>query len=381
PGGGGRPRARGPGTARRAPGGGRRRHACARREATEAAIEALGPTFERRRREGRVVEGHGDLHLQHVWLPRDVAAQDDPPIIDCLEFSESLRVIDVAAEVAFLAMDLAYRGAGALAEAFLRDYVLETDDYDLYSVLDLYVSHRAAVRGKVAALAAADAEIDAEQRAGAAESAQRHVELALRALEPRPPGTVVLVGGVIGTGKSTVARALADRMGAVVVSSDRVRKARLGLGATERLSTGVDAGAYSPEARAEVYDAMLERAAPVVASGRTVVLDATWSERAMRERARAWAGEHRARCVFVETRCDVDVLRDRLTARKARGDDPSDAGPELLDASLQRFEALDDADPWPAAERSHVDTDRDDGGDQIAALLRALDLPAGSIWG
>src|SRR5262249_46012030 len=110
--------------------------------------------FERRRRDGRAVDGHGDLHLQHVWFERDHA---DPIAIDCLEFSESLRRIDAAADAAFLAMDLRYRGASSLAGRFLRSYARESDDFDLYSVVDYFLSYRAGVRAKVAALAARDA--------------------------------------------------------------------------------------------------------------------------------------------------------------------------------------------------------------------------------
>ncbi len=355
--------------------------AAALRSATANRLAALAPTFARRLREGRVVEGHGDLHLQHVWFPGDGTTQDDPPIIDCLEFSESLRVTDVAAEVAFLAMDLAYRGRGHLAEGFLCDYVLETDDYDLYSVIDFYIAHRAAVRAKVAALAARDREIDAAQREGAARSAKRHVDFAARALEPRAPGEVLLVGGVIGTGKSTLARALVDLTGAVHVASDRVRKARLGLAPDERLEAEAGEGAYAPERRAEVYQEMLERAACVVASGRTVVLDATWSSRTMRERARAFAAARGARCVFIETCCDVDVLRARLALRKARGDDPSDAGPELLDQSVRGFEALDGDAPWPPGARGALQTDRDDIDAQLDALVETLELRTETVWG
>ncbi len=355
--------------------------AVALRRATEARLSDLAGTFERRRRAGRIVEGHGDLHLQHVWLPSDARGAEDPPIIDCLEFSEALRVTDVAAEIAFLAMDLAYRGAGALAELFVRRYAEATGDFDLYSTIDLYVAHRATVRAKVAALAASDPEIEATQRAASRRSARRHVAFARRALAPRTPGHVVLVGGVIATGKSTAARALGDRIGAVVVSSDRVRKARLGLRPTDRLTAEPGAGAYTPEARAAVYDAMLEAAAPIIASGRTVVLDATWSSRDQRERARAFANRAgAARCLFIETRCDVDVLRARLAERRARNDDASDAGPELLDASLDAFDALDEHDPWPRADRAVIDTGRVSIDTAIAATAHDLGLDDATVW-
>ena len=202
--------------------------------------------FERRRLAGRAVDAHGDLHLQHLWYERDDA---DPIAIDCLEFSEALRRIDAAAEVAFPAMDLRYRGAAPLAERFLRVYARERDDFDLYAVVDFFASYRAAVRAKVASVAAADAAIDPAQRARASESARGHLELAVRMLEARKPGALVLVGGIVGTGKSTAAAELADAAGAVVIASDRVRKRLAGLAPTERSGDRPGRGALPSRAR------------------------------------------------------------------------------------------------------------------------------------
>ena len=106
--------------------------------------------FEMRRVEGRAVDGHGDLHLAHVWFETD---DSNPLFVDCIEFSDRLRQIDAASEAAFMAMDLTYRGHPDLADRFLRRYAAHSDDFHLYSVLDYYLSYRAAVRAKVAAIA------------------------------------------------------------------------------------------------------------------------------------------------------------------------------------------------------------------------------------
>jgi aminoglycoside phosphotransferase family enzyme/predicted kinase len=294
--------------------------------------------FEARRLSGRAVDGHGDLHLQHLWFETDGS---DPIFVDCIEFSSELRRIDVAAEVAFLAMDLRYRGAADRAARFLRRYARASDDFDLYSVVDYFLSYRAAVRAKVASLAAGDPDIGSVQRERAAESARRHLELAAEALVPASRGALVLVGGAVGSGKSTVAEALADRIGGVVIATDRVRKREAGLAPTDRAAAGPQRGIYTPEWTERVYAGLLERARPVVASGRTAILDGTFGTRAHRRHARAAADALNVGVRFVETRCPPALARERLARRAAAGADPSDAGPELHAQSLAGFETLE----------------------------------------
>ncbi len=293
---------------------------------------------ERRRQQGRAVDGHGDLHLQHVWLER---ADSEPLLIDCIEFSDELRHIDAASEVAFPSMDLRYRGQGALAELFLRHYARERDDFDLYGVVDAFESYRAAVRAKVAALAARDDSVGAEQRLAATRSAREHLELAVEGLAPRPAGRVWLVGGVVGTGKSTAAEIVADVRGGAVVASDRVRKGIAGFGASERPDPGL---LYDPEHTERTYAGLLDRARPVAASGRDVVLDATFSSKRHREAAQQLATELGSELVFLETRCAADVAIARLARRQAAGLDPSDAGPERHRHSVAGFEPVSAGD-------------------------------------
>ena len=323
------------------------------RERARAFARDRVDRFEVRREEGRAVDGHGDLHLQHVWFERDDA---EPLVIDCLEFNERLRRIDAASDVAFAAMDLHYRGRCELAERFLRVYARESDDFGLFGVVDYFVSYRAAVRAKVAAITAVDPEIDPDQREGAAASAGRHLELALRALDPRPVGVLVVVGGVVGTGKSTAAEILADELGAAVISTDRVRKQRLGLAPAQRPAAGRTAQIYTPEEKHRVYAAVADRARSVLESGRAAVLDGTFSRRVDRDGAQRLAGDLGAHVFFVETRCSADAALQRLARRAAADADPSDAGPDRYRASVAAFEALDD---WPADRRIGVRTDRE----------------------
>lgn len=320
----------------------------------QAGALRLAPLLEARRAEGRVVDGHGDLRLDHIWLrersgPPEPPRDEAPRIIDCVEFSDALRRIDAASEVAFLAMDLAYRGHEALGEGFLASYAAHRDDFGLYPVVDWFGAYRATVRAKVAALAAGDAELEAQQRDRAAESAARHLDVAEALLSRRDRAAVIVLCGLVGSGKSTVARALADRLRAVAVASDRVRRAPA-LHARRR-RTGL--ARYAPESIQAVYDAMLERAAPVVASGRPVVLDATHAEASRRTRVRDWARERGLRALLVEAFCPREETLRRLARRAERGDDASEAGPAQLEGSLARYEPPDE---WPAADRLRVDT-------------------------
>ena len=318
------------------------------------------------------MDGHGDLHLAHLWFE---AGPSEPIFVDCIEFDEGLRQIDAAADVAFLFMDLVYRGQPRLAELWLGAYAEASGDHLLYDVVDLYAAYRAAVRAKVAALAAADPEIETAQREAAAKSAGRHLALAVRLLVPRPPGALVLVAGTVGVGKSTVASALADAAGAVLLSSDRTRKALAGLRPEARAGAPPDSGLYAPDWNERTYAALLERAAPALRSGRAVVLDATWSARRRRGAARERARELGSPAWLVHVDCAESIARERVRARALRGSDPSDAGPELVATSRARFEPLDD---WPSAQRVELRTEGPLRPEQVSEILARIGLAPGS---
>lgn len=307
--------------------------------------------FDRRRCRGRAVDGHGDLQLGHVWFEPG----REPLVIDCIAFDPLLRRIDAASDVAFLAMDLRYRQRTDLAERFLARYANDADDHDLYAVVDFFIAYRAAVRAKVAWLATRDLELEPAQRERAAESARAHLSLALDALESPVPGALIAVSGTVGSGKSTAAAALAERLDGVVVSSDRVRKAAARLRPSESGRAAWRAGLYTPERTREVYAELAARAATIVASGRTAVLDATYASREERERLCAVASAADVRPILVEVEAAPDLARKRLAERRERGVDASDAGPELLEQSLKSYEPPEE---WPQPDRFHLRTDQ-----------------------
>lgn len=324
---------------------------CRARDRARAFERGGRARLARRIRAGRLVDGHGDLHLAHVWFEAEDAA---PLIIDCLEFSEALRRTDAACDVAFLAMDLHYRHRGRLAERFLRRYARESDDFDLYSVVDYFMSYRAAVRAKVAAITAADRSIGRVQRVGASGSARRHLSLAARFLGRGGGGALVLVCGVVGTGKTSAAEIVADEVNGVVISSDRVRKRLAGLGAEERSGSPVDRGIYTRTRTEATYRGLLSRADPVVGSGRVAVLDATYSRTRHRRAALEWARRRRAPALLVEVTCAPEVAVARLRRREALARDPSEARAGFYPESARRFEPIDE---WPRAGRFRIRSD------------------------
>ncbi|HYC54744.1 MAG TPA: AAA family ATPase [Candidatus Binatia bacterium] len=334
--------------------------------AAEQFARSHASRFEQRLLRGRVVDGHGDLHCEHVWFE---TADSAPLMVDCLEFREDFRHIDAASDIAFLAMDLQYRGRADLAARLLRRYARHSGDYHLFSVVDFFLSYRAMVRAKVAALVATDESFGPDKRHGARESARAHLELGASFLTARAPGAVVLVSGTVGTGKTTVAEALADAMGGVVLSSDHIRKDRAGLPAAAREGRGTDQGMYEAEARAAVYAAMLEEADAVVASGRCAILDGTYARRSWRHDAAAWARARGVEAWLVEVTAPEALVLERLRHRAAAGEDASDAGPEHYALLTARME---EASEWMSQRRARVDTAGDWRGDvtQFAERVR-----------
>jgi len=307
------------------------------------------PLFVSRAAGGRVRDGHGDLRLEHVYLSESL----EPTIIDCIEFNERFRFADVCADVAFLSMDLAEHGRVDLAERLLARYAREADDYDLFALADFYESYRAFVRGKIHAIVAAAPGTDEAARARAKAEARRHFLLALSfdrrsLLAP----AVVAVGGVIAAGKSTVAELVGDELGAPVIDSDRTRKGMLGAAPTQPVHEGAWRGAYDRSFTDRVYDEVLRRARVVLASGRPVVLDASFRSVGMRSAARALAVEFGVPFRLVECRCDPVVCRARLEER-AKHASVSDGRLEIFDDFCKSFERIAELAP---SEHLVVDT-------------------------
>lgn len=301
--------------------------------------------FDLRIGQGRIVDGHGDL------LADDIFCLDDGPrVLDCLEFDDRLRYVDGLDDAAFLAMDLEQLAAPESAAYFLARYGEYSGDPSPPSLRHHYVAYRAFVRAKVSLLQAR------QGTPGADIAARRLIMTTLRHLRTSAVG-LTLVGGLPGSGKSTLSGALADRLGVTLLSSDRVRKELAGIPVDQPAPARFGEGLYTPEWTGRTYAALLERAAALLSCGESVVLDATWSDTAQREAARRVAEGTSSELVALHCRVPGDMTAARLSAR--------DAGPS--DADLGVATALAEREtPW--AEAVEVDT----SGPLEKAVTRAL---------
>ena len=299
---------------------------------------------------GRVRDGHGDLRLEHVYFQRDGSIS----IIDCIEFNDRFRFGDVCSDIAFLSMDLAWHGRVDLAERLLARYSRATHDFGLYSVVDFYESYRAFVRGKIASFLAADVEACAATRERARHQARRYFILSL-AFERPPlvPPRIIAVSGMVASGKSRTAAFIGELLSAPVVSSDRTRKHLMGSRPEESLGSEPWSGAYSPSTTEAVYREVLSAAETVVASGRPVVIDASFRSAAMRAAARELATRRGVPFTMIECVASRDLLLERLAKREAGAVHESDARTDLLDEFEARFQPMDEL---PKSEHVRLDT-------------------------
>jgi len=326
---------------------------------TEEFLARHQPLIERRAACNMSRDTHGDLRLDHVYyFPRR-----DPPgdliVIDCIEFNERYRFADPVSDMAFLYMGLVYQGHRDWAQAFAEAYFSTSQDDEGRALLPFYTSYRAAVRGKVEGLKLARPEMSESDRAAALCKAQGSWLLALSELEsPSRKPCLILVGGLPGTGKSTLAKALAQHAGFRVLRSDVVRKELAGVGGAECRSE-LGQGIYTDEWTKLTYSECLRQAEELLFSGERVLVDANFREENQRRMFLDSTLRWGVPTLFLLCETEPEVVRRRLAERRV---DASDADWSVYENAVKTWEELG---PATRSRRSTINT-----GDALESVLR-----------
>lgn len=325
----------------------------------------LGPAFARRRQDGYVREGHGDLHCGNI-----ITLHGQATAFDCIEFSESLRWIDVLNDLAFAVMDLGVLGRPDLAARLLNRYLESGGDYAGLEVLRYYLVLRALVRCKVHLLRLQELAEDAPQRTDCQRRIQSYLAYAGACMRPGR-AALMITHGFSGSGKSTVAAQVVEMCGALRIRSDVERKRMQGMAPLSRAGAAPASALYAAAASEATYARLAGLARDIIAAGWPVVVDAAFLDSAERRRFAMLAQELGVPFLILDARAGAALMRERLAMRASQGNDPSDAGATVLAQQLAGHHPLS-AEEMPRV----VQVDSENG--RVEAVLKAA--VAGFGW-
>ena len=288
--------------------------------------------FRERIQQHRILDCHGDLHLDHIHLTPETTT-----IFDCIEFNDRLRFIDIANDVVFLAMDFDFERRRDLGTLLLRNAAREFRDPDMLKIANFYKCYRAFVRGKVESIQAAGIVGQALRLPNVGERVKhacRYFRLALQYAVAGSEPSILVIMGRVGTGKTSVARQLARELDWPLFSSDEIRKTLAGVPLRERTPPDLRDKLYSAQMTQQTYKKLVEEGVAALAAHGGVILDATFSTRANRDFLREQCTNANVRLQAVELAVGVEQIKDRLRAR----DDTRLRRGEISDARLEDFE-------------------------------------------
>ena len=300
---------------------------------TNQYFDRRADLFERRIAEKRIIDGHGDLHLEHIHI-----TPEKVQIYDCIEFNDRFRYGDLAVDLAFLAMDLDFNGRWHQERYFIDQMAEKLDDPELPEIIDFYKCYRAYVKGKVKSLQSTEEEVPEADRIQAADTAARYFDLSLRYALLGSEATMLVFMGRVGTGKSTLARHIKKKLNIERYSSDSIRKTMAGVPLDRRTPAPERDEVYSAQMSEETYRRLLESARSCLEQGESVILDATFNSRASRSRLVQLANDVGCRLLFVEARASDEVIRGRLQDREQQEGVVSDARLEDFDKLDERYQ-------------------------------------------
>jgi uncharacterized protein len=318
------------------------------------------PFMQQRKEDGFIRECHGDLHLGNMTLTERKVV-----IFDCIEFNPSLRWIDVISEVAFLVMDLLHLGYEGFAHRFLNRYLQHTGDYNGLALLRYYLTYRALVRAKVALLRKAQ-NPDALVCQQILSDYTAFADLAERFTKASPT-MLIITHGFSGSGKSTYARQLAEKIGVIQIRSDIERKRLFGYSGQASTESGIAGGLYTKEASQQTYARLAELTGGVLNAGFSVIVDAAFLKSGQRAPFQNLAKAHNATFVIVDFQATEETLCQRITQRQ---NDPSEATIAVLHHQQQT------AHPLSKDEHIHAISINTEREDVLKKLLDHLGRPS-----
>ncbi len=299
---------------------------------TNKYFERRKELFERRIAQKRIVDGHGDLHLEHIHI-----TPEKVQIYDCIEFNDRFRYGDLAADLAFLAMDLDFNNCWQEERYFIDQMAQKLDDPDLLEITDFYKCYRAYVKGKVKSLQSGEEEVPQADREKAEQTALAYFDLSLRyALLGSKPIVLIFMGGV-GTGKTTLAKHFEQKFNIHRFSSDHIRKSMAGVDLQKRTPAEKRDELYTPSISEQTYQTLFDKMEQHAGKGKSVILDATFSSRMSREKLLQEFQELEVHYLFVEAKAPDEVVKSRLNQRDQQDDVVSDARLEDFEILKKRY--------------------------------------------
>lgn len=317
----------------------------------------LKPLLVERKVQGFIRECHGDLHL------RNLAWVDDAPLaFDCLEFNPDLYWIDVINEIAFLVMDLDDHEQPAMAQRLLNSYLEKTGDYMGVTLLPFYLVYRALVRAKIDAIRANQSTVNAQEKVQIMQEFKSYLRLAYLYTQNNTP-RLIITRGLSGSGKTTNTQALLESIKAIRIRSDVERKRLLGnLPKDKRIS--IEEGIYSQDSTHKTYQILYDLAKNTLASGYSVIVDATFISLEKRLLFKKLSDIMRVPFVILEFTASSETLRKRIALRH---NDASDADSTVLDSQLTQWQALEE---YEQAYTISIDTEKQKN---LASLIEKVE--------